>query len=74
MVVPEKIYPQETTKIKTKKLYNNDVAYIRTDVFTERACDVYCKACGHFPHIIPYKLCRYDCPVLQKFREHIKGE
>ena len=38
MKAPEKIYLQEPTKIRTERLYNNDVEYIRTDVFIEKAC------------------------------------
>ena len=35
--VPEKIYLQEPTKVRTEKKYDNDVEYTRTDAFIERA-------------------------------------
>jgi hypothetical protein len=35
---PEKIYLQEPTKVRTEKKYDNDVEYIRTDAFVEKAC------------------------------------
>ena len=34
---PEKIYLQEPTKVRTEKKYDNDVEYIRTDAFIEKA-------------------------------------
>ena len=37
--VPEKIVLQEPTKVRTEKLYDNDVEYIRTDVFIDKACE-----------------------------------
>ena len=36
---PEKIYLQEPTKVRTEKKYDNDVEYIRTDAFIEKACE-----------------------------------
>lgn len=36
---PEKIVLQEPTKIRTEKLYDNDIEYIRNDVFIEKACE-----------------------------------
>ena len=37
MEAPEKIYLQEPTKVRTEKKYNNDVEYVRKDVFIEKA-------------------------------------
>ena len=34
---PEKIYLQEPGKIRTERLYDNDVEYTCTDIFLERA-------------------------------------
>ena len=39
MKTPEKIYFQEPTKVRTEKKYDNDVEYIRTDAFIEKACE-----------------------------------
>lgn len=38
MKSPEKIFLQEPTKVRTEKLYDNDVEYIRADTFIEKAC------------------------------------
>lgn len=42
---PEKIYLQEPTKVRTEKKYDNDVEYIRTDAFIEKALKWYCLDC-----------------------------
>ena len=34
---PEKIYLQEPTKVRTEKKYDNDVEYIRTNAFIDKA-------------------------------------
>lgn len=34
---PEKIYLQESGKVRTERLYDNDVEYARTNVFLEKA-------------------------------------
>lgn len=34
----EKIYIQEPTKVRTERLYDNDVEYVQTDAFIEKAC------------------------------------
>lgn len=34
---PEKIYLQEPTKVRTERLYNNDIEYVQTDAFIEKA-------------------------------------
>ena len=36
---PEKIYLQEPTKVRTERLYDNDVEYARTDIFLEKAAE-----------------------------------
>ena len=41
---PEVIYLQEPTKVRTQKMYDNDVEYIRIDVFMKRAKEAFCKA------------------------------
>lgn len=38
MEAPEKIYLQEPTKVRTEKVYDNDVEYTRTDAFIEKTC------------------------------------
>jgi len=39
MEAPEKIYLQEPTKVRTEKVYDNDIEYTRTDVFIEKTWD-----------------------------------
>lgn len=38
---PDKIYLQEPTKVRTEKKYDNDVEYIRTDAFIEKAFEFF---------------------------------
>ena len=71
---PEKIYLQEPTKVRTEKKYDNDIEYTRTDAFIEKACDVYCKVCGHYPHTTPTHICRKACDYYTEFRKYMKGE
>lgn len=36
METPEKIILQEPTKVRTQKIYDNDIEYIRKDAFIEK--------------------------------------
>ena len=47
--------------------------YTRTDVFIEKACDAYCKVCGHYPHKTPTHICRQDCDYFDDFKRYLKG-
>lgn len=40
----------------------------------DKACDAYCKVCGHYHHTVPYKICRHDCNYYDDFKKHLKGE
>ena len=40
----------------------------------EKACDAYCKICGHYPHTVPIHICRHDCDYFSNFKEAMKGE
>lgn len=51
----------------------NNVEYIRKDVFIEKACDAYCEVCGHYPHKTPTHICRQDCDYFENFKRHLKG-
>ena len=69
---PNKIYLQEPTKwVRTEKSYANDVEYVRTDAFIEKACDAYCKVCGHYQHTVPTHICRQGCDYYTDFRNRI---
>lgn len=37
--------------------------------FIDKACDAYCKVCGHYPHKVPTHICRQDCDYYMKFRK-----
>lgn len=39
----------------------------------EKACDAYCKVCGHFAHTVPTHICRHDCEYYTRFK-HIMEE
>lgn len=81
---PEKIYLQDSMSTDTigdlwpewfdAKVSDNSIEYTRTDAFIEKACDVYCKVCGHFPHSVPTHICRHDCRYFDDFKNYIKGE
>ena len=38
-------------------------------VLIDKACDAYCKVCGHFPHTVPKHICRMDCQYYSSFRK-----
>lgn len=44
------------------------------DTFTERACDAYCKVCGHYPHGKLTHICRQECDYFKDFQIYIKGK
>ncbi len=58
----------------TEKETNNDIEYTRTDAFIKKACDAYCKVCGHFAHSVPIHICRHDCRYFSDFKKYMKGE
>lgn len=41
-------------------------------VLIDKACDAYCKVCGHFPRTVPKHICRMDCQYYSSFRKLIK--
>lgn len=47
---------------------------IEKDELLDKACDAYCKVCGHFPHSVPTHICRHDCSYFSDFKKYIKGE
>lgn len=75
---PEKIYLTEDNPLKewyrTKQVGFNSIEYTRTDAFIEKACDAYCKVCGHYAHSVPTHICRHDCRYFSDFRKYMKGE
>ena len=77
MEVPEKIYVTEGMLFATNPeitLPNNDnIEYVRTDTLIDKACDAYCKVCGHYPHKTPTHICRQDCDYFENFKRYLKG-
>lgn len=50
------------------------VAEKLADAFIEKACNAYCKVCGHFAHSVPTHICRHDCRYFSDFKNYMKGE
>lgn len=74
----EKIYltsDEKNSYVFTRKRSDNEgVEYTRTDALIEKACDAYCKVCGHYAHTTPNHICRQACDYYRDFREHIKRD
>lgn len=48
--------------------------YVHKETFIKKACDAYCKVCGHFPHTVPTHICRHDCHYFSDFVIYMKGQ
>ena len=74
--VPEKIYLQEPTKVRTEKKYDNDIEYTRTDAFIEKAL-VYLNSKFYF-HNAFYGVVSTDFNAMEElfedFRKYMEGE
>lgn len=75
MEAPEKIYLQEPTKVRTEKVYDNDIEYTHTDVFIEKAC-VKLKKLMYDNLMFQGRLHREEVidNFVEDFKNHIKGE
>lgn len=69
MNAPEKIYLQEPTKVRTEKKYDNDVEYIRTDVFIEKVADYIANNMRCDGYTLQTK-----AKFIKDFKEYMKGE
>ena len=77
---PEKLYISSIKKRDTEKCYSativkyvdDDIEYIRTDAFIEKACDAYCKACNKPSYSVPIPFCRRRCESYNNFIKNIK--
>ena len=70
MKAPERIYFGEADKsvldIYSTKEHDDEVEYVRTDVFIEKACNAYCKVCK-----VPD--CRSnECKWISDFKRHLE--
>lgn len=81
MEAPEKIYLFENPidgapdyRWISKRSCSDDVEYIRKNAFINKACDAYCKVCGHYSHTVPTHICRHDCRYFSDFEKYMKGE
>ena len=79
--VPEKLYVDIEDDLSDSMLYGftekrkeDDIEYIRTEAFVKKACDAYCKVCGHYSHSVPTHICRHDCRYYSDFKNYIKVE
>ena len=80
MEAPEKVYllfnrPYLVDYAKlNKRRCEEEVEYTRTDAFIEKACNAYCKVCGHYAHSVPTHICRHNCRYFSDFKKYMKGE
>ena len=78
MEAPKKLYVSD---YGSETMYNwhperlavKDIEYTRTDALIEKACDAYCKVCGHFAHSVPTHICRHDCKYFSDFKKYMEG-
>ena len=47
---------------------------IAKEEMIERACDAYCKVCGHYAHTTPTHICRHACDYYSNFKQAMKDE
>ena len=47
---------------------------IAREEMIERACDAYCKICGHYAHTTPTHICRHACDYYSNFKQAMKDE
>lgn len=52
----------------------NFVKYVPADAFIKKACNAYCKVCGHYHHTTPNYICRQACDYYKNFRNYMEGE
>ena len=75
-VYPDKLYARckdnKTLDISYAPQNMEAVEYTRTDAFIEKACDAYCKVCGHYPHTVPTYICRQSCEYFSDFKKYME--
>ena len=47
---------------------------IAREEMIERACDAYCKVCGHYAHTTPTHICRHACDYYDNFKQAMNHE
>ena len=71
---PEKLYLLSNGLISYCRNTDEDIEYICKDAFIKKACDAYCKVCGHYAHTTPNHICRQACDYYKDFVKYMKGE
>ena len=61
----------KTTIVATAERKDQEFAK-QKQTLIDKACDAYCKVCGHFPHTVPKHICRMDCQYYSSFRKLMK--
>lgn len=51
-----------------------NIEYTNTDAFIKKACDAYCKVCGHYAHSVPTHICRHDCRYFNDFKKYMEDK
>ena len=74
MNAPEVIYLQEPTKVRTQKMYDNDVEYIRTDAFIEKAREWIKENLLKHTYVYEGEVGIGMAVFLEEFKQAMKGE
>ena len=76
---PEKIYiiPHTLTDGFCHRWFEESfkigcIEYVRKDAFIKKACDAYCKVCGHYSHTTPKHICRQACDYYKDFKKYME--
>ena len=78
----------EVSPTRKRCQYNNEVIAWNNEIvgafesgwdsskeyFLKKACDAYCKDCGHYAHKTPTHICRQDCDYYERFRKTLMEE
>lgn len=57
-----------------KILFIIDTIEVKEVDLEEKACDAYCKVCGHYAHTTPNHICRQACDYYKNFVNYLKGK
>ena len=72
--LPEKIWLNQDHSVWLQDPKSAEYTeYIRKDAFIEKACDAYCKVCGHYHHTVPTYICRRACDYYYDFKKYMEG-
>ena len=63
----------DSIKMSRLRLRLQSVFFELKESEDEKACDAYCKVCGHYPHTVPTHICRKNCDYFLDFKNYMKG-